>query len=88
VEIYGYAPGGVPPLAHRTSNLPMYLDDSLRRYDQLYAAGGAHNAIFPITREQLVAITGARFADVKRDNSQPDAFPHPLPKPPEDIEQP
>ncbi|MEQ8672869.1 MAG: YbaK/EbsC family protein [Aggregatilineales bacterium] len=67
VEIYGYAPGGVPPLAHRTPNLPTYIDDSLRRFDQLYAAGGAHNAIFPITLSQLIEITGADFADVKKE---------------------
>jgi prolyl-tRNA editing enzyme YbaK/EbsC (Cys-tRNA(Pro) deacylase) len=69
VEIYGYAPGGVPPLAHRTPDLPMYLDDSLQRFDQLYAAGGAHNAIFPITLQQLQTVTNAAFADVKRDNA-------------------
>jgi prolyl-tRNA editing enzyme YbaK/EbsC (Cys-tRNA(Pro) deacylase) len=69
VEIYGYAPGGVPPLAHRTPNLPMFLDDSLKRYQQLYAAGGAYNAIFPITLQQLVEMTGAPFVDVKRDDS-------------------
>ena len=69
IEIYGYAPGGVPPLAHRMTGLPMYLDDSLKRYKQLYAAGGAHNAIFPITLTQLVEITGAAFAEVKLDNA-------------------
>jgi prolyl-tRNA editing enzyme YbaK/EbsC (Cys-tRNA(Pro) deacylase) len=73
VEIYGYAPGGVPPLAHRTSGLPMFLDDSLQRFPQLYAAGGAHNAIFPITLDQLVSITSAPFADVKRDASTPES---------------
>ena len=68
VEIYGYAPGGVPPIAHRTPGLPVYIDDSLKRYEQLYAAGGAHNAIFPITLNQLQQITGGQFADVaKRD---------------------
>jgi prolyl-tRNA editing enzyme YbaK/EbsC (Cys-tRNA(Pro) deacylase) len=68
VEIYGYAPGGVPPLAHRTAGLLIYIDDSLKRYEQLYAAGGAHNAIFPITLQQLEQITGGQFADVaKRD---------------------
>jgi prolyl-tRNA editing enzyme YbaK/EbsC (Cys-tRNA(Pro) deacylase) len=73
IEIYGYAPGGVPPLAHRTPDLPVYLDDSLQRYQQLYAAGGAHNAIFPITLDQLVGVSGAPFADVKRDPSTTDA---------------
>lgn len=64
VTIYGYPPGSVPPLAHRTSGLPVYIDDSLQRFDQLYAAGGAHNAIFPITLEQLQQITGGQIADV------------------------
>lgn len=67
LEIYGYAPGGVPPIGHRTSGLPIYLDESLKRYEQLYAAGGAHNAIFPITLAQLVRATGGTFADVRRD---------------------
>jgi prolyl-tRNA editing enzyme YbaK/EbsC (Cys-tRNA(Pro) deacylase) len=68
IEIYGYAPGGVPPVAHRTPGLPVYIDDSLKRYEQLYAAGGAHNAIFPITLTLLEQITGGQFVDVaKRD---------------------
>ena len=66
ITIYGYAPGGVPPLAHRTTGLPVLIDDSLQRYDMLYAAGGAHNAIFPISMEQLLAITGGQIADVRK----------------------
>jgi prolyl-tRNA editing enzyme YbaK/EbsC (Cys-tRNA(Pro) deacylase) len=67
VQIYGYAPGGIPPIGHRTAELPTYLDDALQRYDQLYAAGGAPNAIFSITLRQLLTATGGRIADVKRD---------------------
>lgn len=67
VTIYGYAPGGVPPLAHRTAGLPTYIDDSFKRYTQVYAAGGAHNAIFGLTLDQLVSMTGGTFADVKRE---------------------
>jgi prolyl-tRNA editing enzyme YbaK/EbsC (Cys-tRNA(Pro) deacylase) len=67
IEIYGYAPGGVPPFAHRTNALPIYIDDSLQRYDLIYAAGGASNAIFPIRLDQLVEATGGQFADVKRE---------------------
>lgn len=64
VDIYGYPPGSVPPLAHRTAGIAVYIDNSLRRYTQLYAAGGAHNAIFPITLQQLQQITGGQMADV------------------------
>lgn len=67
IEIYGYAPGGVPPIGHRTPDLPAYIDDSLRRYETVYAAGGAHNAIFPIGLAQLVEATGGEFMDVKED---------------------
>lgn len=67
LSIYGYIPGGVPPLAHRTPALPTYIDDSLTRFEKLYGAGGAHNAIFPITLEQLKVVTNGIIADVKKD---------------------
>jgi len=67
INLIGYAPGGVPPLAHRTPPRAIYLDDSLKRYQQIYPAGGASNAIFGVTLDQLETITGGRFADIKRD---------------------
>jgi prolyl-tRNA editing enzyme YbaK/EbsC (Cys-tRNA(Pro) deacylase) len=69
ISIYGYAPGGVPPFGHRTPNIATYIDDSLTRYEMLYAAGGEHNAIFPITLEQLQAATGGKIADVVKRGS-------------------
>ena len=67
LEYFGYAPGGVPPLAHRTKPRAVFLDESLKRYSQIYPAGGSSNAIFGVTLEQLVQISGGVFADVKRD---------------------
>lgn len=69
VEYYGYEPGGVPPVGLRNSDIPVYLDDSLQRYEQIYAAAGAHNAIFPILLNQLVEATEGELADVKREES-------------------
>jgi prolyl-tRNA editing enzyme YbaK/EbsC (Cys-tRNA(Pro) deacylase) len=66
VAIYGYAPGGVPPVGHRTPNLPTFVDASLGRWEQLYAAAGAHNAIFPITLTALRQATGGVLMDVVR----------------------
>jgi len=66
VTIWGYVPGGVPPFGHRTSGLDTVIDRSLSRFDHLYAAGGAHNAIFPITLADLQAITGGQLLDVVR----------------------
>ncbi len=66
VAVLGYAPGGVPPIAHRVSGMSLYLDDKLKRFDTLYAAGGAANAVFPIGLSTLLAVTDGSFADVVR----------------------
>ena len=66
LSILGYAPGGVPPLGHRRPDIAVIMDDNLRRYDSVYAAGGAANAIFPIDLAVLRAVTNADFADIAR----------------------
>jgi hypothetical protein len=33
----------------------------------LYAAGGAHNAIFPITLDQLLTVSGGKLTEVVKD---------------------
>ena len=68
IDLIGYAPGGVPPLGHRTSPRAIYLDDSLKRYQQVYPAGGASNAIFGVTLDQLATITGGTFVDIRRES--------------------
>ncbi len=72
IAIYGYPPGSVPPFGHRTAGLTTFIDQSLARFEQLYAAGGAHNAIFPITLAQLVAATKGILLDVVRDANVPE----------------
>jgi prolyl-tRNA editing enzyme YbaK/EbsC (Cys-tRNA(Pro) deacylase) len=66
VNVFGYAPGSVPPLAHRQP-IRTFVDQSFERFEMLYAAGGAHNAIFPITLAQLLTITGGTLADVLKE---------------------
>lgn len=63
VTIIGYAPGGVPPVGHR-NRVPILIDQTLGRYELVYAAAGAPNAIFPIPYAKLVEITGGQVADV------------------------
>lgn len=67
VEIWGYEPGGVPPIGHRTSGFPIHIDEALQRYDILYAAGGSHKTIFKIPLTTLVEKTGGTFANVRKD---------------------
>lgn len=61
-EVYnvtGFSVGGVCPfaLAHQ---VPIYLDESLLRYDVVYAAAGTANTALPITFAELQAITVGR----------------------------
>ncbi len=64
VSLLGYPPGGVPPIGHRSSGFLIYLDQSLQRFETVYAAGGAANAIFPIGLTTLQHATGGVFADL------------------------
>lgn len=62
----GYAVGGVPPLGH-INKLPILIDRTLQRYETVYGAGGAANAIFPITFDTLVVVTQGQVADIVED---------------------
>jgi Cys-tRNA(Pro) deacylase len=59
----GYAIGGVPPIGH-ASTLPTFLDMDLLRYDQVWAAAGTPNAVFPIAPADLQRMTAARAIDL------------------------
>lgn len=62
-RVTGYAIGGVPPLGHAVP-IVLLMDNALFRYETIYAAAGAHDAIFPIDPHSLSRITGARIEDV------------------------
>ncbi len=59
----GYAIGGVPPLGHETP-LPVWIDQSLGRFETVYAAAGGPRSIFPIGYTKLVKLTGGQAADL------------------------
>jgi prolyl-tRNA editing enzyme YbaK/EbsC (Cys-tRNA(Pro) deacylase) len=67
LEHVGYEPGGVPPLGHRRPDLTVLIDQTLSRFETVYAAAGAANTIFPIPYSQLLQITGGIPADVVRE---------------------
>jgi prolyl-tRNA editing enzyme YbaK/EbsC (Cys-tRNA(Pro) deacylase) len=62
-RLTGYAIGGVPPLGH-ISPLKKLMDDRLLRWPLIYAAAGAHDALFPIDPATLSEKSGALLADV------------------------
>jgi prolyl-tRNA editing enzyme YbaK/EbsC (Cys-tRNA(Pro) deacylase) len=63
LEVTGFPIGGVCPFALK-SQVPIYLDDSLRRFPVVYAAAGTANTAVPVSFEQLTAITGGSWCDV------------------------
>jgi prolyl-tRNA editing enzyme YbaK/EbsC (Cys-tRNA(Pro) deacylase) len=58
-----YAIGGVPPVAHG-AQLETLIDKTLLRFETVWAAAGAPNAVFPITPPKLVEVTRGRVEDV------------------------
>ena len=67
----GFSIGGVSPLGFAPVDghaLPhLFIDRELFRFDTVWAAAGHPNGVFPMTPEELVALTGAPVIDVVRD---------------------
>ena len=59
----GYAIGGVPPVGHVTL-LRKLMDERMLRWPVIYAAAGAHDALFPIEPRLLAEKSGATLGDV------------------------
>jgi len=64
-EMTGYEVGGVPPLGHASACV-VYLDEDLKAYPTLWAAGGTSNAVFEIGFDKLAEMSGATVADVRK----------------------
>ncbi len=62
-EKIGYAIGGVPPLGHLTKVLTI-VDQDLQQYETLWAAGGHPFAVFELTFEELLAMTGGTADEI------------------------
>ena len=52
----GFSIGGVAPVAHITK-LDIFVDKSLSRFKQIYAAAGHPNCVFKISYEELIRLT-------------------------------
>ncbi len=52
----GFAIGGVPPIGHSGPVL-IIIDEDLRNFDEIWAAGGTPNAVFRISFADLVQLT-------------------------------
>ena len=59
----GFAIGGVAPIGHMIK-IAAFADDALLRYDRIWAAAGAHDAVFAAEPAALIEAAGARAADL------------------------
>jgi prolyl-tRNA editing enzyme YbaK/EbsC (Cys-tRNA(Pro) deacylase) len=59
------ANGGVPPFGFE-KKLRIFIDPDLLQYDEVWAAAGTWNDVFPITPNNLVRASGGVVTDLKR----------------------
>ena len=61
--ITGYTIGGVSPIGH-LSEVDIYIDNSLKRFNSLFASAGHPNCIFEINFEDLEKITKGKIEEL------------------------
>ena len=59
----GYTIGGVSPVGHK-NKLEILIDQSLNRFENLYAAAGHPNCIFKINFDELLNLTNGTVKDI------------------------
>ena len=59
----GYTIGGVSPVGHLKA-MDIYIDKSLKRFKDLYAAAGHPNCVFKINLEDLIKLTNGKFEEI------------------------
>jgi len=59
----GYTIGGVSPVGHN-KNIEILIDNSLERFNDLYAAAGHPNCVFKINFKDLQKITNGRVKEL------------------------
>lgn len=63
-EKTGFAIGGVPPLGH-AEKIRTFVDEDLQGYEEIWAAAGTPHALFRLTPDDLVEMTGGQMVEVK-----------------------
>jgi len=61
----GFPIGGVPPFGHATE-LQVFIDPDLLQYDEVWAAAGTWNDVFPIAPDDLVRASAGTVTDLKK----------------------
>jgi prolyl-tRNA editing enzyme YbaK/EbsC (Cys-tRNA(Pro) deacylase) len=64
-ELTGHRVGGVCPFGLAT-DLPVYLDESLKAFDVVYPAGGSLNTSVRVSTDRLFGLVGDGWVDLTR----------------------
>ena len=64
-EATGFPIGGVPPLGLETK-LRIFMDPDLLQYDEVWAAAGTWNDVFPIDPRVLQRVTSGEVVELRR----------------------
>jgi prolyl-tRNA editing enzyme YbaK/EbsC (Cys-tRNA(Pro) deacylase) len=59
----GFAIGGVSPIGHSVP-IPAFAEEALLKHEVVWAAAGAHDAVFRAEPEKLLAAAKAKVADI------------------------
>jgi len=60
----GFAIGGVPPVGH-SQPIETFIDEDLLQYATIWGAAGTPNAVFELTPDNLMKMTGGKLVKVK-----------------------
>jgi Cys-tRNA(Pro) deacylase len=63
--VTGFSIGGVPPFGH-DRQLPVYIDEDLTQFDQVWAAAGTPFVVFAISPPDLVRASNGTVVDLKK----------------------
>jgi prolyl-tRNA editing enzyme YbaK/EbsC (Cys-tRNA(Pro) deacylase) len=61
-EVTGFAIGGVPPFGHAMPSI-VVMDESLRRFERIWAAAGTPRCVFETSPAELEKLSGATVLD-------------------------
>jgi prolyl-tRNA editing enzyme YbaK/EbsC (Cys-tRNA(Pro) deacylase) len=61
----GFAIGGVPPVGHDRPPV-VFIDQDLKVFPAVWAAGGTANAVFEAPFDELVSLSGGTVADIAK----------------------
>ena len=62
-EVTGFTIGGVSPIGH-LREVEIFIDNNLKRFQNIYAAAGHPNCVYKVNFENLLKITSGKVEDI------------------------